>query len=64
MLEKKRINEDGKVVSETNITSKTTTKNQRIINRVISETIMQVKYKKEKNAGLQFTFVTCKIRAQ
>ena len=58
------INGDGKVVSATNITSKTTTTDQRIINGVISEVIKQVKYKQEKNAGLQFTFVTCKIRAQ
>jgi hypothetical protein len=58
------INGDGKVVSATNITSKTTTTDQRIINGVISEVVKQVKYKQEKNAGLQFTFVTCKIRAQ
>jgi hypothetical protein len=58
------INEDGKVVSANNLTSKTTTTDQRIINGVISEVIKQVKYKKEKGVGLQFTFVTCKIRAQ
>ena len=58
------INGDGKVVSATNLTSKTTTTDQRIINGVISEVVKQVKYKQEKNAGLQFTFVTCKIRAQ
>ena len=57
-------NEDGKVVSANNLTSKTTTTDQRIINGVISEVIKQVKYKKEKGVGLQFTFVTCKIRAQ
>jgi hypothetical protein len=58
------IDADGKVVSAKNLTSKTTTTDQRIVNGVISEVIKQVKYKQEKNAGLQFTFVTCKIRAQ
>ena len=58
------IDEDGKVQSAKNLASKTTTTDQRIINGVISEVIKQVKYNKEKNAGLQFTFVTCKIRAQ
>jgi hypothetical protein len=58
------INGDGKVESAKNIASKTTTTDQRIINGVISEVIKQVKYNKDKNAGLQFTFVTCIIRAQ
>jgi len=58
------INSDGNVISGINITSKTTTTDQRIINGVISEVLKQVKYKPEKNVGLQFTFVTCKIRAQ
>ena len=57
------INEDGKVISATNIASKTTTTDQEIINSVISEVIKQVKYNKEKNAGLQFTYVACTIRA-
>ena len=60
---KLEINEDGKVISAKNITSKTTTRDQEIINSVISEVIKQVKYNKEKNAALQFTFLTCKIRA-
>jgi uncharacterized protein (TIGR02145 family) len=58
------INGDGKVVGANNITSKTTTTDQRIINGVISEVIKQVKYKEEKNAGLQFVYFTYKIRAQ
>ena len=52
------------MVSANNLTSKTTTTDQRIINGVISEVIKQVKYKQDKTAGLQYTFVTCKIRAQ
>lgn len=58
------INSEGKVISGINITSETTTTDQRIINGVISEVLKQVKYKPEKNVGLQFTFLTCIIRAQ
>ena len=58
------IDEDGKVVSAINLASKTTTTDQLIINGVISEVINQLKYNQEKNAGLQFTYLTCKIRAQ
>jgi hypothetical protein len=58
------IDEDGKVVSAINLASKTTTTDKLIINGVISEVINQLKYNQEKNAGLQFTYLTCKIRAQ
>jgi len=58
------IDEDGKVVSAINLASKTTTTDQLIINGVISEVINQLKYNQEKNAGLQFTYLTCIIRAQ
>ena len=58
------IDEDGKIVSATNITSKTTTIDQRIIDGVIKEVIKQVKYKKQKGVGLQFTYLSPKILAQ
>jgi hypothetical protein len=58
------INSEGKVLSGNNIASKTTTTDQRIINGVISEVIRQVRYKQDKNAGTQYTYVTCIVRAQ
>ena len=58
------INEDGKVVSATNIASKTTTTDQRIIHAVISAVMKQVKYNERKNAGLEHVYLTYKIRAQ
>jgi hypothetical protein len=58
------INSSGKVVSATNIASKTTTTNNRIINKVISEVMKQIKYDEKKNADLEYVYITCKIRAQ
>jgi hypothetical protein len=58
------INSEGKVLSGNNIASKTTTTDQRIINGVISEVIRQVRYKQDKSAGTQYTYVTCIVRAQ
>ena len=58
------INSSGKVVSATNIASKTTTTDNRIINGVISEVMKQVKYDEKKNARDEYVYITCKIRAQ
>ena len=58
------INSSGKVVSATNITSKTTTIDQRIINGVISEVMKQVKYDEKKDARDEYVYFTYLIRAQ
>ena len=58
------INSSGKVVSATNIASKTTTTDPRIINGVISEVMKQVKYNEKENARDEYVYITCKIRAQ
>ncbi|MFN5786933.1 MAG: hypothetical protein ACK457_13290 [Flavobacteriia bacterium] len=57
------VNENGDVVSASNITSKTTTTDQRIINQVISAVKNQVKYNKDKGAGLVSVYLTVKINA-
>ena len=58
------INSSGKVVSATNIASKTTTTDNRIINGVISEVMKQVKYNEKKNARDEYVYFTYLIRAQ
>ena len=58
------INSSGKVVSATNIASKTTTTDNRIINGVISEVMKQVKYDEKKNARDEYVYFTYLIRAQ
>ena len=58
------INSDGDVVSAQNITSKTTTSNQILINKVIDAVKKQVKYNKEPGAPLSTTFMTISIKAR
>lgn len=57
------INEDGNVVGATNISSKTTTTDQRIINQVISAVKNQVKYNKNPGSGLTNVYLTVKLNA-
>lgn len=57
------INEDGNVVGATNISSKTTTTDQRIINQVISAVKSQVKYNKNPGSGLTNVYLTVKLNA-
>jgi len=58
------INENGEVVSASNISSKTTTTDQRLINQVISVVKREVKYNKEKGTGLVTVFLTVKLNAK
>ena len=58
------INSSGKVVNATNIASKTTTTDNRIINGVISEVMKQVKYDEKKDARDEYVYFTYLIRAQ
>ncbi len=57
------ISENGEVVSASNIASKTTTTDQRIINQVISEVKKQVKYNKDPGAGMVQVYLTVRINA-
>lgn len=57
------ISEAGEVVSASNLASKTTTTDQRIINQVISEVKKQVKYNKDPGAGMVQVFLTVRINA-
>lgn len=57
------VNENGDVVSASNITSKTTTTDQRIINQVIAAVKSQVKYNKDSGAGLVSVYLTVRINA-
>lgn len=57
------VNESGDVVSASNITSKTTTTDQRIINQVISAVKSQVKYNKDPGSGMVSVYLTVKINA-
>ena len=61
---KMTINEAGEVVKATNLASKTTTTDQRIINQVISAVINQVRYSKDPGAGLVSVFLTVKVNAK
>lgn len=58
------INENGEVVSASNISSKTTTTDQRLINQVISVVKREVKYNKEMGTGLVTVFLTVKLNAK
>lgn len=58
-----KINAEGKIVEVTNIASKTTTTDQRIINQVISAVKNQVKYSKKEGAGLELVYITVNLNA-
>ena len=57
------IDQDGKVVDVRNISSMTTTVDQRIINQVIAVVKNQVRYNKKPGAELQQVFLTVNINA-
>ena len=58
------IDSEGNVVSASNISAKTTTTNQILINRVISEVKKQVKYNKQSGAPLANVYLSVSIKAQ
>jgi len=58
-----KIDEQGNVIDAQN-TSKTTTTNQLIINKVISATVSQVKYNKKPGAGVEEAYIILNIRAK
>ena len=58
-----KIDEDGNVLSAIN-TSKTTTTNQAIINKVISATVNQVKYNKKSGASIEEQYISINLRAR
>jgi len=58
------VNANGEIVSASNIASKTTTTDQRIINQVISAVKSQVKYSKDLDAGLITMYLTVKVNAK
>jgi hypothetical protein len=58
------INSNGDVFSATCIKSKSTCTDQRIIDKVISEVIRQVKYKKDPGSATAYAFYTVQIEAK
>jgi hypothetical protein len=58
------VNGNGEIVAASNIASKTTTTDQRIINQVISAVKSQVKYSKDSSAGLVTMYLTVKVNAK
>ncbi len=58
------INANGDVVNASYIRSIGTTIDLKIINEVIREVIKQVHYKKDKDAGLAFTYLTVSLHAR
>jgi hypothetical protein len=58
------VNENGDIVAASNIVSKTTTTDQRIINQVISAVKSQVKYSKDLDAGLVTMYLTVKVNGK
>lgn len=58
------VDAEGNVVNASNIHSKTTTTNQILINRVITEVKKQVKYNKLPGAPITSVFLSIKIKAQ
>jgi hypothetical protein len=58
------VNGNGEIVSASNIASRTTTTDQRIINQVITAVKSQVKYSKDPGAGLVTMFLTVKVNAK
>ncbi|MFT7344591.1 MAG: hypothetical protein ACI9XP_001176 [Lentimonas sp.] len=57
------INSDGSIVDVRNISSKTTTTDQRIINQVISSVRNQVKYNKKESSALEIVYLTVTLSA-
>ena len=57
------INSDGGIVDARNISSKTTTTDQRIINQVISAVRAQVKYNKKDASALEIVYLTVTLSA-
>jgi len=58
------IDAEGNVVGATNISAKTTTTNQILINRVVAEVKRQVKYNKDSGASLANVYLSVRIKAQ
>ncbi|MCE3296911.1 MAG: hypothetical protein K0R65_2625 [Crocinitomicaceae bacterium] len=58
------INAQGDVVRAENLTSKTTTTNQTVINQVISNVKNQVRYNKKEGASLEQVYLTVNISAK
>ncbi len=58
------VNENGEVVSASNVISKTTTSDQRIISQVISAVKQQVKYQKSIGSSLQTVYLTVRLNAK
>jgi len=58
------IDAEGNVVSASSISGKTTTTNQILINRVISEVKKQVKYNKQSGASLANVYYSVQVKAQ
>lgn len=58
------VDAEGNVVGASNIAAKTTTTNQILINRVISEVKRQVKYNKQSGASLANVYLSVSIKSQ
>lgn len=58
------INDNGEVVSVSNVATKTTTSDLRIISQVISVVKQQVKYEKSKGSSLQTVYLTLRLTAK
>jgi hypothetical protein len=58
-----QINSDGKIVAITNIEYKTTTKDEKIIDQVMSAIKTQVRYSKKEGADNEVVYITVKLNA-
>lgn len=58
------VNAEGDVVRAENLTSKTTTTNQKVISQVVSNVKNQVKYNKKEGASLEMVYLTVNISAK
>lgn len=58
-----QINAEGKIMSVTNIASKTTTTDQRILNQVMAAVKSQVRYSKKAGAGMELVYITVNLNA-
>jgi hypothetical protein len=58
------INEEGRVISAINVTSVTTTTDQRLINMVKAEVIRQTRYVKKPGRALEYAYITVKTKPQ
>jgi hypothetical protein len=58
------INEEGRVISAINVTSITTTTDQRLINMVKAEVIRQTRYIKKPGRALEYAYITVKTKPQ